>query len=320
MPLTKIMPILTVACLAFTCGCASKTAKTPDGPAYETFRQSNGTERSYYLHLPYGFDAKKHYPLVLILHGGGKGDGGTAAKYLGFDAVADREGFVALYPNGINAQWNDGRGTNLRGTDLAGIDDVAYLSELIRYMHKRYGTDPRNVFVTGASNGGMMTLRLGCEIAPQLTAVAPVIANIPKNIIGQCRPGKPLPVLLMNGTEDPLVPWNGGFVTSPVGKKKGGAVVSTEETVAFWRKADHCTSPGKTEPLPDRNKDDRSHVEITRYQACADDTKVILYRVIGGGHHIPGTDVREFRRLLGNKNMDFRASEAIWDFFASYKH
>jgi len=318
MPVTKIAAVLAAAGLVFTGGCASKAGTTANRLAYETFRQSDGTLRSYYLHLPRGYDAKKHYPLVVILHGGGKFDGDDTAEHLGFNATADRKGFVALYPNGINAQWNDGRGANLRGTDLAGIDDVAYLSELIRSISKRYGTDPRNVFVTGASNGGMMTLRLGCEIAPQLAAVAPVIANIPKNILAGCRPGKPLPLLLMNGTEDPLVPWKGGFVTSPVGKKKGGEVVSTEATVAFWRKADRCASEGKTELLPDRDRNDRSRVEVTRYGPCADGTEVILYTVIGGGHHIPGADVREWRRLLGNKNMDISASETIWDFFARH--
>lgn len=299
---------------------AGTATASENGLKHETFRQSDGTKRSYYLHLPDEFDAQKHYPLVMILHGGGKGDGEDAAKHLGFDAVADKEGFVALYPNGIHTQWNDGRGTSVRGTDPSGIDDVAYLSELIRHISEHYGTDPHNVFVTGASNGGMMTLRLGCEIAPQLAAIAPVIANIPKNIIGTCRPGKPLPILLMNGTNDPLMPWSGGFVTSPIGKnKKAGEVISTEETIAFWRRTDRCTSLAKTRPLPDRSTKDRSRVEVTRYGECADDAEVLLYRVIGGGHHIPGTDVRELRRFLGNKNMDFRASEAIWDFFASHR-
>ena len=167
----------------------------------------NGIIRTFYLHLPVNFDEMNALPVVLILHGGGKGNGKDLAERTHYIEIADRDGFIVVFPNGIDAQWNDGRGkTFQKKKEIENIDDVGFISSLIDYLIENYKGDSKRVYVTGLSNGGMMTFRLGCEIASKLSAIAPVIANIPEKIVHNCNPDGPLPVLIMNGTEDPLVP------------------------------------------------------------------------------------------------------------------
>ena len=278
----------------------------------------DGLERSYYLHLPPNYNAASRLPVVFVLHGGGRADGDEVASRTGYNEIADQEGFIAVYPNGVDAQWNDGRGKTFRkAKDNTGIDDVGYIAELIDRMSHVYKGDASRVYVTGLSNGGMMTLRLGCEISDKLAAIAPVIANIPENIIGTCKPDSPLPVLLMNGTADPLVPWDGGSVS--FFRKTMGEVVSTADTVVFWTEHNRCSPVPTIERLADKDRKDDSSVEVSIYSHCSDRAEVILYAIIGGGHSFPGGNIPDRPLLLGRKNNDINAAEVIWEFFKEHE-
>ena len=145
----------------------------------------DGVERSYYLHLPPAYKSSLKLPLVLVLHGGGKGDGLTPAKHLGFTSLADSNNFIVVYPNGIDGYWRDGRGYTHRGKRDTSVDDVGFISKLIDHLVRENKTDPKRVYVTGISNGGMMTLRPGCELSSKLAAIAPIAASIPKNIMSR---------------------------------------------------------------------------------------------------------------------------------------
>jgi polyhydroxybutyrate depolymerase len=278
----------------------------------------DGRERSYYLHLPANDHSVGRLPVVFVLHGGGRADGDEVASRTGFNSIADREGFIAVYPNGVDARWNDGRGKTFRSAgDNTDIDDVGYIAELVERIIRDYKGDPSRVYATGLSNGGMMTLRLGCEISDKLAAIAPVIANIPMNILGNCKPDSPLPVLLMNGTDDPLVPWQGGAVH--FFRKTMGAVTSTAETVAFWTAHNQCNPAPTIELLADRDSKDHSRVEVSAYSQCANHSEVILYSIIGGGHSFPGGNIPDRPFILGNKNNDINAAEVIWGFFKEHE-
>ena len=271
--------------------------------------QVGGLERSYYLHFPPAHESAGKLPVVLVLHGGGRGDGDDVARWTGYMEIADRENFIVVYPNGIDAQWNDGRvKTFRRGKDNAEIDDVGFISALIDLVVRDFNGDPGRIYVTGLSNGGMMALRLGCEISSKLAAIAPVIANMPENIYGKCRPEKKLPVLLMNGTDDPLVPWDGGAV-GYFGKRRG-QVVSTNETIRFWKTHNGCNSR-IVRWLPDRNRRDRSRVRVTTWKNQDGTCEVVLYRIEGGGHTFPGSSVPDRPLLLGRKNSDIDGAEVI---------
>ncbi len=320
-PVTRILiSVLLLVSLPFSMtACARKQRANPPGDTGLSLQtlQFDGLERSYYLHVPPGDNTASRVPVVFVLHGGGRADGDEVAARTGYNRIADREGFIVVYPNGVDARWNDGRGrTFRRASDNTGIDDVGFIAALIERMIRDDKGDSSRIYVTGLSNGGMMTLRLGCEISETLAAIAPVIANIPENLIGTCQPEAPLPVLLMNGTEDPLVPWDGG----PVGflGKKMGEVVSTAETVSFWTEHDRCSPVPKIELLADRDSNDDSRVKVSTYGNCLDGTEVILYSIIGGGHSFPGGNIPDRPLLLGRKNNDINAAEVIWDFFRAH--
>ena len=273
----------------------------------------NGLNRSYYLHLPPQNKSKNRLPVMLVLHGGSKANGDETAKQTGYNNLADKYGFIVAYPNGVDSQWNDGRGGTYRNTNNNKIDDVGFISTLINKLVHTYNGDARRIYITGVSNGGMMTLRLGCELSTKLAAIAPVIANIPQNIINRCKPKSPLPVLLMNGTKDPIVPWEGGNVH--FFKRKMGKVVSTAQTIDFWVKHNRCNPNPNIESVPDRVRRDGSTVTISRYRNNSKSCDVVLYTIHGGGHAFPGSHTRELRLLTGRKNKDINGPAIIWGFF-----
>jgi len=283
--------------------------------AFHTLRY-DGLKRSYYLHAPHNSTATRHWPVLLILHGGGKGDGHKLAQHTKYVDLAEQEGFIAVFPNGVNGQWNDGRDQTIQKTSNTNINDVGFISALIDHIIRKYRGDPSRVYVTGLSNGGMMTLRLGCELNSKLAAIAPVIANLPKKLIVKCKPDSTLPVLLMNGTKDPIVPWNGGYVH--FFRKKMGQVVSTHKTIQFWVKHNQCNPVPKIRSLPDKDKTDGSTVQVSRYTHGKNGSEVILYKIVGGGHNFPGSNFSEVPLLTGKKNNDINGVKVIWNFLKQY--
>lgn len=276
----------------------------------------DGLKRTYYLYLPLNYKSTTKLPVVIALHGGGKGDGDKVAEITGYNKLADQEGFIAVYPNGVDGQWNDGREKTYRKTNNTKVNDVGFLSALIAYVIHTYKGDAAKIYVTGISNGGMMTLRLGCKISSSLAAIAPVIANIPVNIVAMCKPDSPLPVLVMNGTKDPLVPWGGGSVR--FFRRKMGEVVSTAETVQFWVKHNQCDLIPDIVMLPDNDRNDRSRVKVFTYKNNKNGADVLLYAIEGGGHNLPGSNTQDYPYILGRKNRDINGPEVIWEFFKQY--
>ncbi len=271
----------------------------------------DGRQRSYYLYLPDGRPPAAGAPLLLVLHGGG-GSGRGIAGRLGFQPLADRAGFLLVYPEARGRHWNDGR----VWSGNPGTDDVGFLSALIDRLLARYRLDPARVYVSGVSNGGMMTLRLGCEVSGKLAAIAPAIANLPQPLAAECRHAPPLSLLLLDGTADPLVPWRGGGVG--FGGRRG-EVLSTAATVALWVRRDGCNALPRVEVLPDRDADDRSRVRRERYGGCRGDTAVELYAVEGGGHTWPGARSWLPGWLVGPTNRDIDGARVAWDFLMAHR-
>lgn len=274
-------------------------------------------ERSYYFHLPDPAPAAGPLPLLFALHGGGRAEGDEYAAKTGYNRIADREGFIVVYPNGVDAQWNDGRGVTFRGVpDNGKVDDVGYIGALIDLFVERYRADPARVYVEGSSNGGMMTQRIACELSGRIAAAASVISSIPANIYPECARAGVLPVLIMSSTTDPWVPWDGGAV-SPLGRASG-EVISVPQAITFWSSHDGCDPQPVTESLPDPDQSDGSTVLKRSYGGCDDGAQVVLYEVIGAGHSRPGMIGRVPERLLGRKNRDIDASEEIWRFVSQF--
>ncbi|NNH70936.1 esterase [Nocardia uniformis] len=233
-------------------------------------------------------------PAVIVLHGV-NGNGQQIEQVSGMSMVADTGKFVAAYP------------------DEYPVDGVtALIDELVANRN----VDPARVFVTGISRGGIFTEGLGCKLSGKLAAIAPLSGGLQVSLQDKCTPVKPLPVMLIHGTADPIVPYDGGM---PRGLPHGQAatVMSAPDTFAFWRGKDACTGDTTTTDVAGTD----ATVTLTAGPACDRGAEVRLYSVIGGGHTWPGgaTSQQQYVATLGPLNTQFDASQQIWDFFATVK-
>ncbi|MFQ5804597.1 MAG: alpha/beta hydrolase family esterase [Candidatus Methylomirabilales bacterium] len=289
---------------------------TAEGSGLEEATLSHGeVVRTYHVYTPSSHKGNDPIPLVIVFHGG-LGNGLKIAKQTGFNAVAESAGFAAVYPDSLK-YWNDGRDTT-----AAGVDDVAFVRVLIDHLVKGRNIDRQRVYATGASNGGMFTLRLACDMSDQVAAFAPVIASMPVAYTSRCKPKRPVAMMMINGTADGFIPWQGGVVRSGWMRGAGGNVISVPDTVAFWVKHNTCSAHASVESLPDVDKNDGATVEVWHYRGCQDGVVLKLVKIEGGGHTWPGSPVRIgplLGRIVGNTSRDVNASEMIWNFFQGHR-
>ncbi|HYV91804.1 MAG TPA: T9SS type A sorting domain-containing protein [Chitinophagales bacterium] len=253
-----------------------------------------GGYRTFILHLPATYNAANSYPLILNFHGLNS-NALEQELYTGFDAIADTAGFIVVYPQGLNNSWNL----------LTGYpDDVDFTSALIDSLEQDYSIDSSCIYSTGMSLGGFMTYLLACKLSGKLAAVAPVAGNMIVTKQSDCFPVKGMPLLEIHGDADYVVSYNGTFGIPPV-----------PETIAWWVSTNSCDTPGITTPIPDINTGDSCTATKTTYSNGEENSEVIHYRIINGGHTWPGAIPVA---VLGNTCQDFNASVEIWKFFRKY--
>jgi polyhydroxybutyrate depolymerase len=256
---------------------------------------SLGQTRDYLLHVPASYDRAKPTPLVISLHGGALW--GAAQKEISqWNPVADREGFIVVYPSGA---MNNGPG-HWRMGDRAGRD-VAFISDLIDKLSADYNIDPARIYANGLSNGGGMSFVLSCTLSNRIAAVGMVNAAqlLPWS---WCTDTRPVPMITFHGTADPVVPYTGG---------KTWVAPQTFPHVpmwtANWAKRNRC-APEPVDSLVAANVTRRA------YNGCANDASVELYTVGGGGHDWPGgAPLPEW--LSGPVSRGIDATSQMWAFF-----
>lgn len=237
-------------------------------------------------------------PTVIVLHGIAISASWTS-QISGFAEAARDQGFTSAYPEGIKAAWNDGR----EGV-TSGADDVGFLRKLVRELVQRRVSDPARIYIAGISNGGMMALRMLCEASELFAGAGTTIANMPARTGATCQIAHPVPVVMVNGTADLLVPYNGGWV-GPFGI--GGNVWGTEKTAAFLARANGCATVART----DSPKSSSTSITKTAWRDCiAPGKDVTLYRVNGGGHQIYGRR-GAIASLMRGWGPDISAAETI---------
>jgi polyhydroxybutyrate depolymerase len=284
------------------------------GQGYGESFSFKGVKREYFPYIPKAYVKGRAASLVLILHGG-SGGARYMVSFTGLGPYAERDTAILVAPAAFRRRWNDGRFI-VKNPKTGEEDDVGFLSALIESLCAKYTIDRKRIFVTGASNGGMMCFRLACELSDKIAAVGPVIASMPENLESSCKPGKPVSLLMMNGTTDPLVPYEGGEVR--FGKRKLGRVLSTRASMEFWVNRDQCRKDGARASLPDTDPKDGTTTEKVVYSGGQEGTEVVLYTVRGGGHTWPGGIQYAPELLIGKTASDFSASEVIWEFFKSH--
>lgn len=273
----------------------------------------DGRQREYLLHVPDGLSGT--VPLLVVLHGGGR-DAASMRRLTDFDGIADREGFIVVYPNAWEGHWNDGRvGEKLRA-NAEGVDDVELIDEVLDRLILRLPVDQSRLYVTGASNGGIFTLALACsEVGPRLAGIAPVIGAFAEGAMAQCE-ARPLAVQLLNGSEDELVPPGGGEVAS--GGR--GRVESLEDTTGFWVEQNGCVDAPAHEEV-DAVADDGTALLVDTWATCERAVEVKRILVEGGGHTWAGADEggAVVEAVVGKSSAEIDASEAAWQFLSRFE-
>ena len=311
--LTLLSFILIIHTPLVSCTGSRARSNAPVSPGQNI--KIDGLERFYHLYIPSAYKNSEAVPLVIALHGGG-GTGKKVNKLLDLNILADQHGFIVAYPDAVDRHWNDGRGVKKYRAQRENIDDVSFISRMIDAIAGKYNIDKNRVYITGASNGAMMSFRLGCDLADKISAIAPVIGSMPENLVAGCTPAVPLPLIMINGTEDPLVPWEGGYVH--VYRKKLGKIISVRQTIDFWVARNGCSPDPIRSTIRDTDPGDGTSVHKQAYQQCINDADVVLYEVRGGGHTWPGSYQYLPELFIGKTNHDLDATKAIWDFFNAH--
>jgi polyhydroxybutyrate depolymerase len=293
----------------------AKALKPGENTAEHTL-EVDGRKRVYYLYVPPGLAADKPAPLVLVFHGGG----GTALgmeRYLArFSRLADKEGFLVAYPEGVDKNWNDGRDNPASTPARENINDLAFVMAMIDDIAREHAVDNKRIYATGISNGGVFSHYLAANHAEKIAAIAPVVGGIADPFYKQFKPVEPVSVLIMQGTRDPIVPYDGGPIT--IGSQDRGKIISTDETIKLWVEHDDCQRSPVDEQLPDTDPNDNCTVRRTTHSGGRGGSEVVLYKIVGGGHTWPGGPQYFPKFLIGNVCRDIDATEVIWDFFKAH--
>lgn len=296
--------ILSAICVAIMALSAAEAWARGDEPAARRVRV-DGLDREYLLDAP--AETNKPVALVIALHGGG---GNAKTMTPRWSATAHREGFAVAFPSGVGRSanmgtWNAGGCCGFAMT--ADSDDVAFIAAMIDDIARDHRIDPARVYVTGLSNGGMLTYRIGAALAPRIAAIGVVSGAM---FGGETPPSMPVPVLIMHGEQDDIVPFKGG--TSPM------ALVARSQTrpfrevayaVDFWRRADGCADKPSIAPKGD--------VAVETYAQCAKGGEVVFYRLKSAGHTWPGP-APAVGGLERARYDQVDATEVIWRFFSRH--
>lgn len=289
--------------LAGLTAAASLTACLPAPPtpprAVEHGLRFGGTSRTYRVHAP---AVRPPAPaLVLVLHGW-KGSGAAMERRMRyqFNRLADRDGFIIAYPDALSGQWHSGH----PGESVTS-DDVGFLSALIDTLSTDYAVDPRRVYVTGFSNGASMTYRLACERPDRIAAIAPVSGGLASGLMPGCaaRSRRPVPLLLIHGTADPVVRFDSG---------------EREGNLAYWVRRNGCATTPTSVYLPETDPRDGTRTRMDTYPGCEDAADVIQYAIEGGGHHWPGGDEPVRLEPRGPVPRDFDGADVVWRFLKTH--
>lgn len=308
------------------------------GQITDTEIEYDGLKRRYLYYIPKNFNSMVKHPLIFILHGFNQPVETIVSGYSAMQAKADADGTILIYPVATGSfeknslAWNTRFGTfaNTAFPETEGVDDVGYISHLIDVFLTNMNVDPDQVYVTGTSLGGAMTYALSCHIPERLAAIAPVIMQVSTKIVDEFQKAKPLPIMIITGTTDPLVSARGNNGTD----KDMLSIVSTDANIAYWKVRNGISSDPEKTVLADRVTEVFKGVptpsHIIKYSwKSAKGNDIVWLKVVNGGHWLPtyadgkaldASNLNGFDgSYMGNLNCDYMASEGIYEFLLSHK-
>ena len=257
--------------------------------------QVTGQQRTYILATP---QASGPLPTLIFLHG--KGSSALKARYMGFEQLGEREHFVTVLPDGLGGEWNvfppgfrDRSGLFTNGADNT------FIKQLVADLVRRGVADPNRIYLSGISNGGVMALRMACDAPELFAAIGVFLASMPDYAGQDCHPTKPIALMMVNGTADPIMPYDGGSTAA------GLKIWGTERTVTFFRKLNGCTMAPKRSEMGQLDYGGTPPTVVDRWAGCSG-APIVLYSVVGGGHRPPGGP---------GTGGGFGTVQTLWDFF-----
>jgi len=316
-------------------------------------------DRTFTVRLPRGYDARQHYPVVILLHGMNQ-DADDMERLTRFDELADKDGIIAVYPMALHGRWNVGvhreehrpmmgPGGRRRGGYPGGgypgggypgggggypgggggypggggqqprepseekrpapADDIAFFNQMLDDLGTKFSVDTSRIYAVGLSEGGFMSLRVGCAMSDRIAAIAAAGAAMPKTMV--CLPSRPVPLVMINGTSDPVVPYGGGTEHN-----LELSTVSVEDSAKAWAKIDRCAEKPERSKLPERAKGGME-TKVDTYTGCQQNAQVVLYSVKGGGNTWPGGEQYEVEKTIGRTSQDINANDVIWSFLVT---
>ncbi len=275
-------------------------------------------DREYIIHLPPSFNTLTKLPVIFALHGGG-GTAKGAVLFYNLETLADKNNFIIVYPNALDKAWSiPGMTSRVKGLDTS-VNDLHFMNVLLDTMIAGYKADPSKVFCTGISRGAMFSYYLADAMNSRITAIAAVCGGISETQARTYSLKKPVPVLIINGTGDPLIKYEGGY--GKLNKRNEGNedadLVPTEKLVDKMVLLNNCNAKPQMIMLPDVNAGDKC--TETEYIYDCGNAKVDFIKIENGGHTWAGGTQYLPKFLIGKLCKDFSASQKVFDFFMSIK-
>lgn len=303
---------LLTACLLL---CAWATPAHAELSQHQEFKiDVNGVSRTFQIHypVPAPVNIKHGLPLVIVLHGG-RSSGEQIAKASRFSAKADKHGFITVYPDGTGKtegrrlSWNAGECCDLAMEENA--SDIAFIEQVIDYMVRFQGVNPRHIYLAGMSNGGMLAHRAGAELSDKLAGIGIVEGGM---FASQPAPKSPISILIIHGLNDKTIPFAGGETKSNLVSpymKEGSVFLPTQAAFDFWREKNGCKGAPANET--------KGRIVTTTYRECRNRTVTALQTMKNGAHNWPGSPKMTYSEFDDGSNyMGHDATDVLWDFFA----
>jgi polyhydroxybutyrate depolymerase len=274
---------------------------------YEKTLKHGNRVRKYFVHLPSGYNNENAYPLVIVLHGGGGAPEGMA-RTSNFNKKADAEKFIVVYPAGTGRfesrflTWNSGNCCGYALDD--NVDDTGFIRTVIQQLQSELNIDEARIYATGLSNGAMMSYRLACELSDKIAAIGSVSGAFN---FQPCVPTHPVSIVILHGTADQHVLFNGGPPKKQADRHER-TDVSVADSMAFWIKHNRCPQTPK--------KDQRGKVQREAYEGCTNNSGVTLFTIQNEGHTWPGGIKWAF--WADEPTKEISATDVIWEFFAKH--
>lgn len=292
--------------------CLCVLAADPLGPGdHERSITVENRPRSYRIHIPKSYHPDKATPVVLVFHGAGM-NASLMVPFSGMNNKSNEAGFVAVYPNGTGlGPFQTFNAGGLSGKMAEGKpDDVKFVKSLLDDLATVVNIDPKRVYASGMSNGGMMCYRLAAELSDRIAAIAPVSGTM---AISEAKPKRTVPIMHFHGTADRVVPFAGPDKGTP----KFLTFKSVEDTVRIWAEINHCERKPVAEKIPDKANHETTVTKKTYKPKNKDGAEIVLFEIENGGHTWPGRQLPF--NLTGKSTKDISANDLIWDFFEKHK-